>query len=313
MLAPQEADDLLRWLRDFASSPDRSAVLITHKLREAITVADDVTVLRQGVSVLSRSAHETDEGALVRAMIGGDIEQSAVRPHGAAGTPVLALRHASASMPDGRPVLRATSLTISGGELVGVAGVEGAGQHALLRMMAGRLAPSGGEATLPRDVGFIPEDRHRDAVILDMTLTENVALRGLSVRRGRMPWRDLRAGTQRMLDGLDVRAEGPEASLASLSGGNQQKVVVGRELEPLPAALVAENPTRGLDIRATAAVHERLRAARDAGVAVVVYSSDIDELLELADRVLVVHAGVVSALPPAREEIARAMLGAVTA
>jgi simple sugar transport system ATP-binding protein len=116
-----------------------------------------------------------------------------------------------------------------------------------------------------------------------------------------------------MLDALDVRSEGPEASMSSLSGGNQQKVVVGRELEPMPAALVAENPTRGLDIRATAAVHERLRAARDAGAAMVVYSSDIDEVIELADRVLVVHAGEVSVVPPVREEIARAMLGAVLA
>lgn len=128
-----------------------------------------------------------------------------------------------------------------------------------------------------------------------------------------MNWSDLRTRTERMLTTLDVRAQGPDAPIASLSGGNQQKVVVGRELEPLPAALVAENPTRGLDIRATAAVHERLRAARDAGSAVVIYSSDIDELLELADRVLVMHAGVLTPVSATREAIARAMLGATIA
>lgn len=313
VLAPQEADDLLRWLRSFTRSPDRCAVLITHKLREAMAVADDVTVLRDGVSVLSRSVAEIDEQTLVRAMIGGDIEQASVKAHAPTGQPVLSLRDVSVRQSDGRVLLTSASLTVGQGELVGIAGVEGAGQHALLRVMSGRLAPTTGQVIAPHEVGFIPEDRHRDAIVLDMTLTENVALRGLSGRRGRMHWSDLRARTERMLAALDVRAQGPEAPIASLSGGNQQKVVVGRELEPLPAALVAENPTRGLDIRATAAVHERLLAARDAGSAVVIYSSDIDELLELADRVLVMHAGVLTPVSATREAIARAMLGATIA
>lgn len=313
VLAPQEADDLLRWLRDFATSPDRCAVLITHKLREAMAVADDVTVLRDGVSVLSRSVAEIDERALVRAMIGGDIEQSSARAHAASGPPVLSLRDVSVRQPHGRVLLDNVSLTVGQGELVGIAGVEGAGQHALLRVITGRLVPSAGQVIAPREVGFIPEDRHREAIVLDMTLTENVALRGLAGRRGRMRWSALRSRTERMLAALDVRAQGPEAPIASLSGGNQQKVVVGRELDPLPAALVAENPTRGLDIRATAAVHERMRAARDAGSAVIIYSSDIDELLELADRVLVMHAGVLTPVSATREAIARAMVGATIA
>lgn len=313
VLAPQEADDLLRWLRDFATSPDRCAVLITHKLREAMAVADDITVLRDGVSVLSRSVTEIDERTLVRAMIGGDIEQSSAKAHAPSGPPVLSLRDVSVRQPNGRVLLDNASLTVGRGELVGIAGVEGAGQHALLRVITGRLVPSAGQVTAPREVGFIPEDRHREAIVLDMTLTENVALRGLSGRRGRMRWSALRARTERMLAALDVRAQGPEAPIASLSGGNQQKVVVGRELDPLPAALVAENPTRGLDIRATAAVHERMRAARDAGSAVIIYSSDIDELLELADRVLVMHAGVLTPVSATREAIARAMVGATIA
>jgi ABC-type uncharacterized transport system ATPase subunit len=313
VLAPQEADDLLRWLRNFARSPGHCAVLITHKLREALAVADEVTVLRDGASILSRSVADIDERTLVRAMIGGDIEQSSAKVHGPSGEPVLSLQDVSVRQPDGRVVLSHASLTVGQGELVGIAGVEGAGQHALLRVMTGRLTPSAGQVIAPRQVGFIPEDRHRDAIVLDMTLAENVALRGLAARRGRMNWSDLRTRTERMLTTLDVRAQGPDAPIASLSGGNQQKVVVGRELEPLPAALVAENPTRGLDIRATAAVHERLRAARDAGSAVVIYSSDIDELLELADRVLVMHAGVLTPVSATREAIARAMLGATIA
>lgn len=309
VLAPREADDLLRWVREFASAPDRCAVLITHKLREAIAVADEVTVLREGEAVFSGIADDTDEATLVRSMIGGDIQASMAVPRVNAGRPVLSLEHVVVEAPDGRVLLHDVSIIIAEGELVGVAGVEGAGHHELLRVLAGRLAPTRGSVALPSDVGFIPEDRHRDAVVLEMTLTENLALRELSARHGHMPWTSLRARTQRMLGVFDVRAVSSDAAMSSLSGGNQQKFVVGRELDPRPAALVAENPTRGLDIRATASVRDQLRAARAAGTAVVIYSSDVDEVLALADRVLVVHAGEVKTVPPVRDEVGRAMLG----
>jgi simple sugar transport system ATP-binding protein len=156
---------------------------------------------------------------------------------------------------------------------------------------------------------LIAEDRHREGLILGFSLTENVALKGAGHRRGRIDWRERREGTQRLIREFDVRAPSADVAASALSGGNQQKVVLARELSDRPAVIVAENPTRGLDIRATAAVHARLRAAAAAGAAVIVYSSDLDEVLALATRVVAVHAGRLLEVPNDREAVGRAMLG----
>lgn len=309
VLAPGETDDLLAWIRHFASSPQRSAILITHKLREALAIADDVTVLRDGRTVLTCPAHETDEAQLVRAMIGSEVEARPALRDRTRGSVVLSLQHVSVSGAGDAHALHDVSAELSAGELVGIAAVEGSGQRALLRVLAGRLTPASGSAVVPSDVGFIPEDRHRDATVPEMDLAENLALRGLGKRKGLMRWKEVRNHTQRIVGAFAVRSAGPDAPLSSLSGGNQQRFVVGRELDPLPSALIAENPTRGLDVRATAAVHERLRAARDAGAAVVMYSSDVDEVLAVSDRVLVVHGGGVKEVPAVRDAVGRAMLG----
>lgn len=340
VLAPHEADELLRWVRRFADD-GHAVVLITHKLREALAVSDDVTVLRRGRTVLTGAAAERTEDALVAAMVGAMVGSEAARgpvsaptaeespratragpPHGERAV-VASLRAVHVTDARGTTLVRDASLDVREGEIVGIAAVEGSGQRELLRLLAGRLRPTRGEVTIPADVAFVPEDRHVDAMALDMSLTENVALRGLSRRRGRMPWRALGASTDALLARFDVRAPGAATSARSLSGGNQQKLVLARELaaegtssggldlDRHPALVVVENPTRGLDIRATASVQEHLRGARDAGCAVVVYSSDLDEVMALADRVLVLHAGQVTAVHPAtREAVGRAMLGA---
>jgi simple sugar transport system ATP-binding protein len=201
------------------------------------------------------------------------------------------------------------TVQVRGGEILGVAGVEGAGQHELLRALAGRLRPTSGTIVAPDDVGFVPEDRQRDALVLEFTLDENVALRGAGRARGRMRWSDIANRTTELVRRFDVRAPGVKALARTLSGGNQQKLVLGRELDGAPRALVVESPTRGLDVAAGAAVHRRLLAARDAGTAVVVYSSDLDEVLSLADRVLVMFAGRARELPPDRDAVGHAMLG----
>ena len=377
VLVPHEVDELLRWVRRFAEE-GRAVVLITHKLREALAVADDVTVLRRGRTVGTGPAAELSEEALVTALLGADTDTTGAHrppgPHtppdsiagesdttrpvtgeviaqvavrGAAGVasdtsaatapargddeprrsgerPVVAsMRGARVVDERGGTVLRDATLDVFAGEIVGIAAVEGSGQRELLRLLAGRLRPTAGSVSLPQTVAFVPEDRHLDAMVLDMSLTENVALRGLAQRRGRMPWRALGTATTALLSRFDVRAPGAGSSGRSLSGGNQQKLVFARELAadrltsdgsataPPPALVVVENPTRGLDIRATAAVQGHLRMARDAGSAVVLYSSDLDEVLALADRMLVVHAGRVVAVHPAtRETVGRAMLGA---
>jgi simple sugar transport system ATP-binding protein len=184
----------------------------------------------------------------------------------------------------------------------------------LLRALAGRYAVLAGRLQRPAVVGFVPEDRHHDAVLLDRSLTESVALRGAGKRRGRIDWVGFRAHTQELLRTFDVRASHTEAPVRALSGGNQQKLVLARELAPTlddqaPEALVVENPTRGLDVRATADVHRRLQEACALGAAVVMYSSDLDEVLAIATRVLVLFDGVVREMPINRDAIGRAMLG----
>ena len=347
VLAPAEAGELLRWLRRYADAGN-AVVLITHKLREALAVADDVTVLRRGRTVAAMPAAEATEGSLAAAMLGavesGTAREGAVvvdeageanvvlgggppmvagakardtspRPEAPrtayVATRPLVLRAENLTLRDARGVVRIEGATfsIAAGEIVGVAAVEGSGQRELLRALAGRLAPAGGALELPARVGFVPEDRHHDALVLDFALHENVALRGLGERRGLVPWRRIERETRELLGAFDVRAAGPRAAARTLSGGNQQKLVLARELSDAPAALVVENPTRGLDIRASAAVRDRLRAARAAGTAIVLHSGDLDETLALADRILVVHAGRVREAPRDRDRVGRMMLG----
>lgn len=314
VLSPGESAELLAWTRRFADGGG-TVILIAHKLREVLSVADRITVMRRGRTVLTGLASEVTESSLADAMLGASSSQpeSATAPraaHSIENTPVISLTGVSVRDSMGVKRLHEATLTVSRGEILGVAAVEGAGHSELLRVMAGRLAPSDGTLVAPAEVGFVPEDRHRDAVVLEATLTENVALRGAKSRRGVIAWNAVRKTTASLMRTRDVRSDNADALMRTLSGGNQQKLVVGRELLGAPAALIVENPTRGLDIRATSEVHAALRAARDDGTAIVVYSSDLDEVLALADRIIVVAAGRVAAVAADRDSVGRAMLEA---
>ena len=309
VLAPAEAKDLLAWLRAFADNGG-SVILITHKLSEALSIADDVTVLRYGATVYSSSARETTADRLAEAMLGAPVaEPDDVEALSVAGETVLRL--SSVSIADGQGVERVfdANLEVREREIVGIAALEDSGHQQLLRAIAGRLAPVRGVLERRGAAALIPEDRHREGLILGFSLTENVALKGAGRRRGRIDWRECRNSARRLIGEYDVRAPTVDVAASALSGGNQQKVVLARELSDQPAVIVAENPTRGLDIRATAAVHARLRAAAAQGAAVIVYSSDLDEVLALATRVVAVHAGRLDEVPNDRELAGRAMLG----
>jgi ABC-type uncharacterized transport system ATPase subunit len=309
VLAPDESRELLRWLRAFANDGN-AVVLITHKLREALEIADDVTVLRRGRVVLAERASAVTLESLSNALIGDStIVAAQANIESPIGTVVASLLNATAPGAHGtRGIVNAT-LSVSAGEIVGVAAVEGSGARELLRLLAGRTQATSGSVHLPAKIGFVPEDRHRDAVVLEFPPTENVALRGAESRRGMMNWPALRQRTRELVAAFDVRGAGNTNPVRSLSGGNQQKLILARELDDSPPLLVAESPTRGLDIRATRDVHDRLRGAAQAGAAVVVYSSDLDEVLSLATRVLAVHAGRAQEAPLDREAVGRAMLG----
>jgi simple sugar transport system ATP-binding protein len=324
VLAPTEARELLAWTQRFAAAGN-AVVLITHKLRDALAVADDVTVLHRGRVALSAAARDTTQEQLASAMLGGASTTDApivaapivaapvIAMPVVAGDVRLACHDVSWRDAQGVTRVRHAQLTVRAGEIVGIAAVEGSGQYELLRLLAGRLEATDGRVVRPDRVGFVPEDRHRDALLLEAPLFENLALEGAGARQGRIDWSDVRARTAAMMAQYDVRASGDNAAARALSGGNQQKFVLGRELRETPAALVVENPTRGLDFKATESVLLALRAARNAGTAVVMYSSDLDEVLQIADRILVMFDGTVREMPVEaqrdRDAVGRAMLG----
>lgn len=306
VLAPAEAAELFEFVRGFVGTGG-AVVLVTHKLDEALHVADRVTVLRRGQVVLSGPTSDATADSLTEAMIGGAVEL-AERRQPSAGGPVLVRCEALEVQGESGAGLRQASFDVRGGELVAVAGVEGNGQRELLRAVAGLLRPFRGLLEVSRPIAFVPEDRTTEGVIPAFTLTENVVLgvgrsapwiKGRRVRR--VDWAAARRRTAELLREFSVRAAGPEATAGSLSGGNQQKLLMARAFERRPRVLVAENPTRGLDVQAAAAVHARLRAAAAAGAAVLIYSNDLDEVLDLGNRVLVAANGEITEAPAGAE------------
>jgi simple sugar transport system ATP-binding protein len=311
VLAPTEAQELMALIRRVADDGG-AVVLVTHKLREALAIADDLTILRRGRTVLTTPATAISEEDLARAMFpdgaGLELPRSVTRD---AGPRVAELRNVELRDAHGVARVRNASVSVRSGEVLGIAGVEGSGHHELLLALAGRLKPSAGEIRIPPDVAFIPEHRQRDALIPAFSVTENVALRNVARARGRIGWQEIARRARTLLDEHGIRANSVDVPVRTLSGGNQQKLVLARELNGNPQLVVAENPTQGLDARAAVAIRGRLRSARDAGAAVVVYASDLDELLVLADRVIVAFGGNVQEVPRDADRIGRAMLGAL--
>lgn len=306
LLAPSEVEELLGFVREFVRDGG-SVALITHKLPEVFAAADRVTVLRQGMVTHAGPLAGETEASLAAAMIGP------ARASGEAKT--APAREGQRGGPTGRPAVRIGDLAIHRGELVGVVAVEGNGQRELLRAIAGLGGPAAGRVQVEGAVAFVPEDRTSEGLIPTLTVTQNVVL-GLQddprwARGIRLDWQAARRCTRELIEQFDIRAAGPDAMAGTLSGGNQQKLILARALQRGPRVLVAENPTRGLDIRATEAVHRRLRDAAGRGVAIICYSTDLDEVLELAERIVVVHRGQVIEAPRAvgRRRVGDLMLG----
>ncbi len=327
VLTPQEADELFAVTRSL-SQAGKTVVLISHKLNEVLAFATRIAVMRKGKKVADGlKPEETTAAALAGLMVGGDVPVASVAAHPPPpGAPVLALKDLHA---DG---LEGVTLELRGGEILGVAGVDGNGQRELAEVVTGlrpwtrgtlslnglaqaRLTP-GRARTL--GVAHIPEDRHLRAMVGDFTVEENVALgRQHLAPFARGPFIDFagrRARTAQLMDAHDVRPREPLKRMAELSGGNQQKLVVARELDGRPKVLVVVQPTRGLDIAAVEAVRGHLRRVRDAGCAVLLVSLDLDEVLALADRVVVMFDGKLNGEFPRsavdERELGRRMLGA---
>ncbi|MBP6631602.1 MAG: ATP-binding cassette domain-containing protein [Kofleriaceae bacterium] len=328
VLAPSEVDGLLAALRRLRAR-GHTVVLVTHKLDEVVAVADDVTVLRAGATVATFAAADgpLEAGPIARAMVGGvaaapaDGEPPAAAPARAA-RPALVLRGLSVGS-----ALHPLDLAVGAGEIVGVAGVDGNGQEELVAALAGLVRAAGrvelgGQvmsaaspgARLRAGLGHIPADRHASGLVLTASLLDNVVLARPELRRR---WRDRateRAQVTALLVEADVRPADPDALAGALSGGNQQKLVVARELgRPGLRLVLAAHPTRGVDLVAVAAIHQRLRRAAAAGAGVLLVSADLDEVVALADRVVVMLRGrLVGHLPgaEARTAAGRARIGA---
>lgn len=327
VLTPQEADELFAVTRALSES-GLAVVLISHKLDEVLAFASRVAVMRRGRLVAEVPAAETTPAQLAALMVGADVGEVTAAPPPPYGDTVLSVRGLRAGRLDG------VDVTLRAGELLGIAGVDGNGQRELAGALTG-LLPFEGEVTLfgetytsltparARALGIahVPEDRLRRAVLVDMTVEENVALgrhRQAPFARGaRIDFAGRRARTAALMETHDVRPRDGGLRVGALSGGNQQKLVVGRELDAAPRLLVAVQPTRGLDISAVAAVRGALDEARRRGCAVLLVSLDLDEVLAVADRVLVFYRGRVTgeftrdAFDVRR--IGRAMLGAADA
>lgn len=319
VLSPADGDELLRQLSRLKTL-GVSSVLITHKLREALQVADRVTVLRQGRVTFSGDVAGQTADSLARHMLGAPMPTDARRPWPlelAAGAIVLRCESLIVPRLDaGGSGVRDATLTVRAGELVGVAAVEGNGQRELFRALAGVIPVAGGRLDVEGSVSFVPEDRSTEALIEEFTLTENLVLsqgkRASWLRGPWIQWPAAGARAEALIAQFGVRAPGATVRAGNLSGGNQQRMILAGALERNPRLLLAENPTRGLDLKATDEIMRRLRDAATHGVAVLVHLPDLDDLLGLVSRVVVLHQGRVFEVPQgsSRELIGRMMLGA---
>lgn len=310
VLTPQDFGDLFGQLRKFADSGG-CVILITHKLRYALEHANDVTVLRKGTVEMQGSMEGVTQHDLTTAMIGEAPERKYSAPSSSTTRSVAAsLQAVPLSGRADRKKLTA-NIEARTGEILGVAALEGTGKEVLL-LLAGRIRPLSGSVERPERIGYVPENRQDDALVPQFSLTENLALKDAGVRRGLMRWTAFRSSVEELMKQFDVRASGPEATAQTLSGGNQQRFVLGRELQNSPQLLILDNPTQGLDVNAASSIHQKIRSAADAGAAVVMYSSDIDELADICDRVIVIADDEIAVSAPDRDSIGRLLLGTST-
>lgn len=337
VLVPQEVDALFANLRELKAE-GLTVIFISHKLGEVLSVADEITVIRRGTTVGTADPKSTTTKQLAELMVGSELPSPETRESTVTDVPMLKVDDLRLTVtdPDGvvREVLGGIDFTIHKGEVMGIAGVEGNGQTELIEALIGLRDPDAGlisldgadishAATRKRresGIGYIPEDRHRHGLLLESPLWENRILGHVTERpnskKGLLDLKAARQDTERIVREYDVRTPGIEVTAASLSGGNQQKLIVGREMSHAPKLLIAAHPTRGVDVGAQAQIWDQIREARREGLAVLLISADLDELIGLSDTLRVMYRGrLVADADPATitpEELGSAMTGAAS-
>jgi general nucleoside transport system ATP-binding protein len=345
VLTLAESEELFSTLRRVVQDEGRAVVLISHKLDEILHATDKVTIMRSGGVVGRCATCDTDAPTLARDMVGRDvslrseaaalgliheveaeIDEEVVEAGASAdvsGAPVLRVTDAVHRSPDGRTLLDGCSVEVRRGEIVGLAGVEGNGQGALADLLSslvpldagsveveGTTVQPGRPGAMARaGVGVIPEDRHTSGCVLGMSVAENLVLDDIcrvGRRRHLVSPKDVRSHALRLIEQFDIKTPSPDTPMAALSGGNQQRVVLARELSRDPKVLVAAQPTHGLDVGAVEYMTEQLRAAAERGMGVLLISTELEEILALADRIAVIHRGrIVGELARAEADLDR--------
>ncbi|MFZ2607709.1 MAG: ABC transporter ATP-binding protein [Lactococcus raffinolactis] len=324
VLTPAEILELLEIMRNLVKE-GKSIILITHKLDEIRAVAERVTVIRRGKSIQTVNVAGRSSKELAEMMVGHSVsfvtEKKAANP----GKVVLDIKDLVVNESRGAQAVKSLSLQVHAGEIVGIAGIDGNGQSELVRAITGLQHVESGQIDVkgqnvanfrPRQitkmsVAHIPEDRHRDGLILAMTVAENISLQTyyqapLS-RHGLLNYKEINRHARDLMTEFDVRGASELVSAASLSGGNQQKAVIAREIDRNPDLMIVSQPTRGLDVGAIEYIHKRLIRARDEGKAVLVVSYELDEILNVSDRIAVIHDGQIQGIVDPRETSKQAL------
>jgi general nucleoside transport system ATP-binding protein len=318
VLTPAETDELLKVMRDLAAK-GVAIIFITHKLREAMAVCDTISVLRAGKLMGTTTPQETDQAGLANMMVGRSVVLQVHKGAAHPGDVVLQVSGLHATDDRGHPAVRGLDLEVRAGEIVGVAGVEGNGQRELIEALVGMRAVKGGTITFngaditranPRDVNrlgvsHIPEDREKHGLVGTYSVADNLVLERFDEAPFSKGWvRDFGAVDEhasKLVEEFDVRPRGIHNRASALSGGNKQKVIVARELTQDAKLVIAAQPTRGVDVGSIEFIHKQLVNQRDAGVAVLLVSAELDEILSLSDRVAVLYEGEIQEMLPIQE------------
>ena len=306
VLTPSESDQLARAIRRITGQ-GRSVVFISHKLREVMEVTDKVTVIRDGAVVGTIATKDASQIKLAEMMVGRPITiERRERPAMPDGEVILDMQSVNATDDRGVHALKDFSLQVRAGEIVGVAGVDGNGQRELAECISGLRKPTSGTITIkgkpvtgvisdPSFMGFIPEDRHKTGLVLDFSVAENLVIKEYMnapyTKNGILQYKEIKRHADEMISKYNVKTPNCDVKAKTLSGGNQQKVVIAREMDPEPVFDMAAHPTRGLDLGAVTNVHDILLNERNRGAAVLFISAELQEIMAVADRIIVLYSG----------------------
>lgn len=313
VLTPSEIDELMAIMKNLVKE-GKSIILITHKLDEIRAVSDRVTVIRRGKSIETVEIAGATNADLAEMMVGRSVSFKTEKQASKPKEVVLSIKDLVVNENRGVPAVKNLSLDVRAGEIVGIAGIDGNGQSELIQAITGLRKVESGSIELKGDsivglhprqitelsVGHVPEDRHRDGLILEMMISENIALQTYykepHSKNGILNYSNITSYAKKLMEEFDVRAASELVPAAALSGGNQQKAIIAREIDRDPVLLIVSQPTRGLDVGAIEYIHKRLIEERDNGKAVLVVSFELDEILNVSDRIAVIHDGKIQGI-----------------